>query len=80
MSANFYAWLAMVRSRWETMSSGQQISATINAVVDATVFVSFLSFIWLGITADRHAFTFWVPFLAAVLFPRFRLMRDRWNL
>ena len=78
--ARFYAWLVKLHASWETMSRSEQSFAIWNGTVDLFVTVFLLFFVWHGLTVDPYAFAFWVPFLAVVLFFRWKQMQTRWKL
>jgi hypothetical protein len=77
---SLYAWMVQVRTKWETMSYGEQRAAMWNGLADGLLGTAFLYFVWNGLTEDPYTFVFWAPFTGVALFYRYRQMQQRWKL
>ncbi|MGD9714762.1 MAG: hypothetical protein AB7V46_22280 [Thermomicrobiales bacterium] len=72
------AWHDRLLKRWDQMTLKENIFAVINFVVDALMFLLLLLFIYTAVAIDPMSFVFWVPFLLAVNYFRFRQAQRRW--
>jgi len=79
MIQKLYAQVLTFRASWESMSRGERNLAILNGIVDLFVCIFFLAEIQVGLTSDLYTFAFWVPFLAVILFFRWKQMRSRWK-
>jgi len=79
MFQSFYAWIVTFRAGWESMSRNEKTFAIVNGTVDLFLCAFLLLFVWVGLTTDPYTFAFWVPFLAVILFFRWKQMRSRWK-
>lgn len=72
--------LILLRGSYDAMKRGEQMSAIFHLSIDIAIFIFFVAEIIVGLTQDFNAFYFWVPFLAVILWIRFKQARQRWHL
>jgi hypothetical protein len=68
-----------IGARWKVMSFKERLFAILHALFDLMWIAMLVAMLRGGLRGDLDVFVFWVPFLAVVIYFRFKQARERWG-